>query len=93
MNAFEQQAIPDAETLPLTYLPDRPSQLMNQINSSNEMLIKAHTNHQSPIMVTNSQLTCIPELVEPTEAEKQITWSNILTTKDDRKDFRTSRSK
>ena len=46
MKAFEEQAVQDTETLPLTYLPDRwfspstqPNQSPIEANKSNEMLI------------------------------------------------------
>ena len=76
VKAFEQHSIPDTETLPLTYLPNRavwPSTRPNQspIESNNALnqspiVIEAQTNFQSLMKVTNNQL---PMMVEPTEAQ------------------------
>lgn len=63
-HVFEQHSVPDAETLPFTYLTHQarwPTTESNQLpieeNKSNEIHIEVPlTNNQSPAMVTNTQL-------------------------------------
>ena len=79
LDALESRAIPDTETISLTYLPDRArwslpieanksNQSPVEANKPNQSPIEAQTNNQSPIRVTNTQL---PIVVEPSEAQNQ----------------------
>jgi len=65
VKAFEEQTIPDAETLPLTSLPDRARWTLTR-NDAKPSAIEPNKSKQSPIMVTNTDL---PVMVEPIEAQ------------------------
>ena len=87
VKAFEEQTIPDTETLPLTSLPDRarwtlmrddakPSaieQNKSPIEANKPSAIEPNKSKQSLIMVTNTNL---PIMVEPIEA--QTTTNSLL---------------
>ena len=95
VKAFEEQTIPDTETLPLTSLPDRarwtlmrddakPSaieQNKSPIEANKPSAIEPNKSKQSPIMVTNTNL---PIMVEPIEAQ---TTTNSLLWAINYKDF------